>query len=117
MALRPDVGVQKQYRKKKPPKTYRYDASLSPELEWDEHPARERGEALVRRIIDAGSLDEAKAADDVIRTSLPHRSAEEARGIAGSFVGVTTWQAVCDAFGVDRAILADGCLASASQYP
>jgi adenine-specific DNA-methyltransferase len=31
--LRPDVGTQAQFRKKKPPKTYRYDASLSPSLD------------------------------------------------------------------------------------
>src|SRR5688572_4764683 len=62
--LRPDVGVQKQFRKKKPPKTYRYDSSLSPALEWDENPAREDGEALIRRIQQARALDEAKAAAD-----------------------------------------------------
>jgi len=28
--MRPDVGTQPQFRKKKPPKTYRYDSSLSP---------------------------------------------------------------------------------------
>jgi adenine-specific DNA-methyltransferase len=28
--LRPDVGVQKQFKGKKPPKQYRYDSSLSP---------------------------------------------------------------------------------------
>lgn len=33
--LRPDVGTQPQFRKKKPPVTYRYDSSLSPELAWD----------------------------------------------------------------------------------
>ena len=27
---RPDVGTQPQFRKKAPPKTYRYDSSLSP---------------------------------------------------------------------------------------
>ncbi|HUF36199.1 MAG TPA: hypothetical protein VMN37_09625 [Gemmatimonadales bacterium] len=61
-ALRPDVGVQKQFRKKKPPKTYRYDPGISPSLQWNEQPARERGEALIRRIQEAGSLEEAKAA-------------------------------------------------------
>src|SRR4030042_809081 len=30
--LRPDAGTQSQFRKKKPPKTYRYDSSLSPAL-------------------------------------------------------------------------------------
>ncbi|MCU1266244.1 MAG: methylase domain protein [Acidobacteria bacterium] len=43
--LRPDVGTQAQFRKKKPPKTYRYDSSLAPELRWDaQNPAREEGE-------------------------------------------------------------------------
>ncbi len=33
--LRPDVGTQTRFKKKKPPKTYRFDSSLSPALEWD----------------------------------------------------------------------------------
>ena len=33
--MRPEVGTQAQFKKKKPPKTYRYDSSLSPALEWD----------------------------------------------------------------------------------
>lgn len=33
--LRPEVGTQSQFKKKKPPATYRYDSSLSPALEWD----------------------------------------------------------------------------------
>ncbi|MBI4839949.1 MAG: hypothetical protein HY803_02535, partial [candidate division NC10 bacterium] len=42
--LRPDVGTQAQFRKKKPPATYRYDSSLSPALDWDgQNPAREQG--------------------------------------------------------------------------
>jgi adenine-specific DNA-methyltransferase len=45
-ALRPAVGVQKQFRGKKPPKQYRYDSSLGPSLEWDEQPARVQGEAV-----------------------------------------------------------------------
>lgn len=61
-ALRPDVGVQKQFRKKKAPKTYRYDPSLSPALQRDEQPAREQGEALIRRIQEAATLEEAKVA-------------------------------------------------------
>ena len=44
--LRPDVGTQAQFRKKKPPATYRYDSSLSPALDWDQqNPAREQAEA------------------------------------------------------------------------
>ena len=46
--MRPEVGTQAQFKKKKPPKTYRYDSSLSPSLEWDgQNPARERGEELL----------------------------------------------------------------------
>jgi len=30
---RPDVGTQAQFRRRKPPATYRYDSSLSPQLE------------------------------------------------------------------------------------
>lgn len=53
--LRPDVGTQAQFRKKKPPATYRYDSSLSPVLEWDgQNPGRERGEELIARIVQAG---------------------------------------------------------------
>ncbi len=55
--LRPDVGTQAQFRKKKPPKTYRYDSSLSPELNWDGHPARELGEWLLAMIEEAAQLD------------------------------------------------------------
>ena len=61
--LRPEVGTQSQFKKKKPPKTYRYDSSLAPELNWDgQNPAREQGEALIRKILDAEKLEEAKTA-------------------------------------------------------
>ena len=33
--MRPEIGTQANFRKKKAPKTYRYDSSLSPSLEWD----------------------------------------------------------------------------------
>ncbi len=33
--LRPEVGTQAQFTKRKAPKTYRYDSSLSPALDWD----------------------------------------------------------------------------------
>lgn len=61
--LRPEVGTQAQFRKKKEPKQYRYDSSLSPELNWDgQNPAREQGEALIEQIIKAENLEQAKAA-------------------------------------------------------
>ena len=47
-ALRPDVGTQSQFRKKKKPVVYRYDSSLSPTLAWDgSNPAREQTEAKI----------------------------------------------------------------------
>jgi adenine-specific DNA-methyltransferase len=60
---RPDVGTQPQFRKKKPPATYRYDSSLSPALDWDgQNAAREQGEAAIREIldIDPAALEEAE---------------------------------------------------------
>jgi adenine-specific DNA-methyltransferase len=60
--LKPEVGTQPLFKKKKEPATYRYDSSLSPTLEWDNNPAREQGEALLRQMRDAKTLDEAKAA-------------------------------------------------------
>src|SRR5271169_3776820 len=61
--MRPEVGPQAQFKKKLPPKTYRYDSSLSPALDWDgQNPARELGEALIQQTLDAETLEEAKAA-------------------------------------------------------
>jgi len=56
--MRPDVGTQAQFRKKKPPVTYRYDSSLSPALDWDgQNGARELGEWLLACIEDAARLE------------------------------------------------------------
>jgi adenine-specific DNA-methyltransferase len=33
--MRPDIGTQARFQKKKPPTTYRYDSSLSAALDWD----------------------------------------------------------------------------------
>ena len=45
--MRSDVGIQVQFKKKKPPKTYRYDSSLSPAIDWDgQNPTREQGEMI-----------------------------------------------------------------------
>jgi adenine-specific DNA-methyltransferase len=61
--MRPEVGTQAQFKKKLPPKTYRYDSSLSPALDWDgQNPAREQGEALIREILEAQELEGVKAA-------------------------------------------------------
>ena len=49
--MRPDVGTQAAFKKKKPPVTYRYDSSLSPALDWDgQNPAREQGEAILAEL-------------------------------------------------------------------
>jgi hypothetical protein len=66
--LRPDVGTQPQFRKRKPPVMYRYDSSLSPVLEWDgQNPAREASEALIREILEAKSLEAAKGAAERLK--------------------------------------------------
>ena len=56
-AMRPDVGTQDRFRKKKAPTTYRYDSSLSPALDWDgQNGARELGEWLLACIEEAAAL-------------------------------------------------------------
>ena len=61
--MRPEVGVQAQFRKQKPPAKYRYDDSLDPAMSRDEgNAAREQGESLIREILEAGDLETAKAA-------------------------------------------------------
>ncbi len=69
--LRPEIGIQPQFKKKKPPKAYHYDSSLSPVLEWDGgNAAREQGEALIREILEAPDLETAyKAAKALARLS------------------------------------------------
>jgi adenine-specific DNA-methyltransferase len=63
--LRPEIGTQAQFAKRKPPKTYRYDSSLSPALDWDgQNPVRELGEWLLAQIEEAARLE------------APHRFAE-----------------------------------------
>jgi adenine-specific DNA-methyltransferase len=55
--LRPDVGTQAQFKKRKPPTKYRYDSSIAPELSWDgQNGARELGEWLLQAIDDASKL-------------------------------------------------------------
>ena len=60
--LRPDVGLQAQFKQRRPPKTYRFDPSLDPSLSWDEgNPEREQAEVLIQKIRTAKTLDDAKA--------------------------------------------------------
>ena len=57
LTMRPEVGTQAQFRKKKAPATYRYDSSLSPALDWDGgNAARELGEWLLGAIERAAAL-------------------------------------------------------------
>ena len=59
--MRPEVGTQANFRKKKAPVTYKYDSSLSPELSWDgQNHAREQGETLIKRILEAETVEEAQ---------------------------------------------------------
>ncbi len=54
--IRPEVGVQPRFKKRKPPAQYAYDPSLAPTMQWDAgNPARERGEALIARIESAAA--------------------------------------------------------------
>ena len=67
-AMRPEVGTQARFKSRKPPATYRYDSSLSPALDYDgQNAAREQGEALIAKILDAPDLAHAKAAASQLR--------------------------------------------------
>ena len=67
-STRPEVGTQARFALKKPSQTYRYDSSLAPSLEWDgQNGARQEAEALIRQVLDATSLEEAKAAAEKLR--------------------------------------------------
>jgi hypothetical protein len=53
--MRPDVGTQAQFKKRKESVRYAYDHPI-PLLQWDgDNPAREQGESLIREILEAGS--------------------------------------------------------------
>ena len=60
LLLRPDIGLQPQFKQKKLPKTYRYHPSLDPALSWDINADRERAEALIAKIEKAKDIAEAK---------------------------------------------------------
>ena len=55
--IRPEVGVQSRFKKRRPPAKYAYDPSLAPSMQWDDgNPARERGEALRPSLISEGTV-------------------------------------------------------------
>jgi len=63
LPARPEIGAQAHFKKVKAPAAYRFDSSLAPELCFDsQNPVREQGEALIRAITEAKTLDEARSA-------------------------------------------------------
>jgi adenine-specific DNA-methyltransferase len=54
--MRPEVGTQAQFKKRKAPKRYRYDSSLDPALSWDDGSSRAMGEWLLGLIVEASKL-------------------------------------------------------------
>src|SRR5882672_12487163 len=80
--MRPEVGTQAQFKKKKAPQKYRYDDSLSPVLEWDgQNPARERGEARIAKaeqaLAEAQKKLAAAAKPEEIKEAKAHLSAAQ----------------------------------------
>jgi|SRR5208337_2296102 len=74
--MRPDVGTQAQFKKKKPPVTYRYDSSLSPALDWDgQNSARELGEQQLSVISSQLSVLREKLVAQRLSSSPPRRAA------------------------------------------
>lgn len=55
---RPDIGIEAQFSHRKPPKSYRYDSSIAPELSWDETADRAFAEWLLNLIADAAEKGE-----------------------------------------------------------
>jgi adenine-specific DNA-methyltransferase len=45
--LRPEIGLQAPFNKKKEPAKYRYDRSLDPQLTWDINADRDYAESLI----------------------------------------------------------------------
>ena len=78
--IRPEVGVQARFKKRKPPAKYAYDPSLAPSMQWDGgNPAREQGEALIAQIEQAAqSLTAAKTPDEQARAQSDLREATAA---------------------------------------
>ena len=70
--LRPDIGIQAQFKKKKEPAKYRYDRSLDPQLSWDINADREYAESLIEKVRSAKSIEDAHAAaEELKRISSP----------------------------------------------
>ena len=90
---RPDVGTQAQFKKRKPPKTYKYDSSLAPALEYDgKNPAREQGEMLIaelgRRLTQINADLQEHAGDEKICANL-RASAAKSLELLGNFKAIS----------------------------
>src|SRR5579859_183199 len=83
--MRPDVGTQAQFKKRKPPVTYRYDSSLSPALDWDgQNSAREKGEQKLSAISSQLSAARSKLAE------VRRRLADAKKGLTAAEVKALT---------------------------
>ena len=85
--LRPESGAQDVFppTKKKPPKTWRYDSSLAPELAWDENEARGEGERLIQEIINSENLNQAQQAAEKLKNLSKHFLNWTGKAERGSF--------------------------------
>ena len=83
--MRPEVGTQAQFRKRKAPKIYRYDSSLDPALSWDDGASRAMGEWLLSLIVEASKLPS------------PHRFAEPNRFVGAGNAALLTIGGLADA--------------------
>ncbi len=72
--MRPESGAQDVFpsARRRPPRTWRYDSSLAPELAWDEDEARGEGERLIEEIIAGDDLDQAKQAAEKLKNLSRH---------------------------------------------
>lgn len=83
--MRPEVGTQAQFKKRKAPKTYRYDSSLDPALSWDDGASRTIGEWLLGLIVEASKLPS------------PHRFSEPRRFLGSGNAVLMTVNGLGDA--------------------
>jgi len=72
--LRPEAGAQDVFpdKKRKPAQKYRYDSSLAPELQWDEAQTRAEAEQHINAVLNADSVETARAAAEKLRALNSH---------------------------------------------
>ena len=89
--MRPDIGIQAQFKKKKEPAKYRYDRSLDPQLSWDINADREHAEALIEKIVgQASSLPSLVAKGETTKAAAEaaalQSTAEELKSLSSPFL-------------------------------